>query len=100
MSVGLEPVEAQPFNADTILLSTREVSLGAIAQLEERLDRTQEVVGSSPTSSIRRTPAVIGFSWLSGVSIENGSGLLAQILAQRTSRELIYWTLRESGGST
>jgi hypothetical protein len=26
---------------------------GAIAQLEERLDRTQEVVGSSPTSSIR-----------------------------------------------
>src|SRR4051794_35480872 len=28
---------------------------GAIAQLEERLDRTQEVVGSSPTSSTRRT---------------------------------------------
>ena len=30
-------------------------SHGAIAQLGERLDRTQEVVGSSPTSSTRRT---------------------------------------------
>jgi hypothetical protein len=28
-------------------------ALGAIAQLEERLDRTQEVAGSSPASSIR-----------------------------------------------
>jgi hypothetical protein len=27
---------------------------GAIAQLEERLDRTQEVVGSSPTSSMTK----------------------------------------------
>jgi hypothetical protein len=27
-------------------------ALGAIAQLEERLDRTQEVAGSSPASSI------------------------------------------------
>ena len=35
-------------------------SHGAIAQLGERLDRTQEVVGSSPTSSIRRTPAIAG----------------------------------------
>src|SRR5215210_2669385 len=34
------------------------LTLGAIAQLEERLDRTQEVAGSSPASSIeeaRRT---------------------------------------------
>ena len=30
----------------------RHMALGAIAQLEERLDRTQEVAGSSPTSSI------------------------------------------------
>jgi hypothetical protein len=29
---------------------------GAIAQLGERLDRTQEVAGSSPASSIARTP--------------------------------------------
>lgn len=29
---------------------------GAIAQLAERLDRTQEVGGSNPPSSIRRTP--------------------------------------------
>ncbi len=28
------------------------LALGAIAQLEERLDRTQEVAGSSPASSI------------------------------------------------
>src|SRR3954468_10416346 len=32
--------------------------LGAIAQLGERLDRTQEVGGSSPPSSIPETPAV------------------------------------------
>src|SRR4051794_22920560 len=31
---------------------------GAIAQLGERLDRTQEVGGSSPPSSIPETPAV------------------------------------------
>ncbi len=31
-------------------------SRGAIAQLGERLDRTQEVAGSSPASSIRNTP--------------------------------------------
>ncbi|MEA2168274.1 MAG: hypothetical protein QOF76_1574, partial [Solirubrobacteraceae bacterium] len=30
------------------------LALGAIAQLGERLDRTQEVGGSSPPSSIRR----------------------------------------------
>ena len=35
-------------------------SLGAIAQLGERLDRTQEVGGSSPPSSIPRTPAAAG----------------------------------------
>src|SRR5215204_5834925 len=35
--------------------------LGAIAQLGERLDRTQEVGGSSPPSSIRGTPAAAGF---------------------------------------
>src|SRR3954452_6006843 len=32
--------------------------LGAIAQLGERLDRTQEVGGSSPPSSTAETPAV------------------------------------------
>src|SRR5918992_5403372 len=31
---------------------------GAIAQLGERLDRTQEVAGSSPASSIRRRPCI------------------------------------------
>jgi hypothetical protein len=30
--------------------------LGAIAQLGERLDRTQEVAGSSPASSTRKAP--------------------------------------------
>src|ERR1700752_2811833 len=35
--------------------------LGAIAQLGERLDRTQEVGGSSPPSSIARRPAKRGF---------------------------------------
>src|SRR4051794_13884669 len=33
---------------------------GAIAQLGERLDRTQEVGGSSPPSSTPRTPAPAG----------------------------------------
>src|SRR4051812_13168532 len=33
---------------------------GAIAQLGERLDRTQEVGGSSPPSSTPRTPATAG----------------------------------------
>ena len=33
-----------------------ESAYGAIAQLEERLDRTQEAAGSSPASSIQRTP--------------------------------------------
>jgi hypothetical protein len=36
------------------------VQRGAIAQLGERLDRTQEVGGSSPPSSIRGTPAAAG----------------------------------------
>src|SRR3954464_8784812 len=35
-----------------------EPDLGAIAQLGERLDRTQEVGGSSPPSSIPEIPAV------------------------------------------
>src|SRR6266576_1648469 len=33
---------------------------GAIAQLGERLDRTQEVAGSSPASSIVQRPATAG----------------------------------------
>ena len=33
---------------------------GAIAQLEERLDRTQEVAGSSPASSMSRSPCTSG----------------------------------------
>ena len=32
--------------------------LGAIAQLAERLDRTQEVGGSNPPSSIRQNPCM------------------------------------------
>jgi hypothetical protein len=32
--------------------NARQLKRGAIAQLEERLDRTQEVAGSSPASSI------------------------------------------------
>ena len=39
-------------NADTL------ASLGAIAQLGERLDRTQEAGGSSPPSSIDRSPKI------------------------------------------
>ena len=35
---------------------------GAIAQLGERLDRTQEVGGSSPPSSIGKRPANAGLS--------------------------------------
>src|SRR6266496_2061007 len=35
-------------------------SLGAIAQLGERLDRTQEVGGSSPPSSISERPCTAG----------------------------------------
>jgi hypothetical protein len=35
---------------------------GAIAQLGERLDRTQEVAGSSPASSITRSLADAGLS--------------------------------------
>src|SRR5262245_50001307 len=35
--------------------------LGAIAQLGERLDRTQEVAGSSPASSTNESPASRGF---------------------------------------
>src|SRR3954469_9429923 len=36
------------------------ITCGAIAQLGERLDRTQEVGGSSPPSSTPRTPAPAG----------------------------------------
>jgi hypothetical protein len=32
--------------------------------LEERLDRTQEVAGSSPASSIVRSPCKRGFRWI------------------------------------
>ena len=35
--------------------AVRRAADGAIAQLGERLDRTQEVAGSSPASSIPRT---------------------------------------------
>src|SRR5204863_5568434 len=38
--------------------------LGAIAQLGERLDRTQEVGGSSPPSSIAKPPLSGGFFFL------------------------------------
>jgi hypothetical protein len=40
--------------------------LGAIAQLGERLHGMQEVAGSSPASSTRRTPANVGVSSLEG----------------------------------
>jgi hypothetical protein len=52
---------------------------GAIAQLGERLDRTQEVAGSSPASSIDGTPH---YCWVS-VFKERGDGRLNFI----TSRE-------------
>ncbi len=42
-------------------------SRGAIAQLGERLDRTQEVGGSSPPSSILESPPLRGFSCDGGV---------------------------------
>src|SRR3954452_6686691 len=42
-----------------ILASPRQAAApGAIAQLGERLDRTQEVAGSSPASSISESPAI------------------------------------------
>src|SRR5947207_9301938 len=46
---------------------------GAIAQLGERLDRTQEVAGSSPASSTKKRPANAGllFSDLATKSSEN-----------------------------
>jgi hypothetical protein len=40
---------------------------GAIAQLGERLDRTQEVGGSSPPSSITKASLLRGFSVVWGV---------------------------------
>src|SRR5215211_6870378 len=46
-----------PSRADLLL---RTAHRGAIAQLGERLDRTQEVGGSSPPSSTPRTPAPAG----------------------------------------
>jgi hypothetical protein len=47
--------------------------LGAIAQLGERLDRTQEVAGSSPASSTKKRPAqrAFLFSGLATKSAEN-----------------------------
>src|SRR4051794_27386725 len=50
---------------------------GAIAQLGERLDRTQEVGGSSPPSSIERTLAP------AGVLSFPRSGVLVDLLATR-----------------
>ena len=47
---------------------------GAIAQLGERLDRTQEVAGSSPASSIRWKPCYGGASVVSGVGAGGCSG--------------------------
>ena len=44
-------------------------ALGAIAQLAERLDRTQEVGGSNPPSSIYEEPALRGASPLGDQSI-------------------------------
>jgi hypothetical protein len=43
-------------STDPALVATH----GAIAQLGERLDRTQEVAGSSPASSTSRIPFVYG----------------------------------------
>ena len=47
---------------------------GAIAQLEERLDRTQEVAGSSPASSIRKTTRTFTDpgAWPGGRTMKNG----------------------------
>jgi hypothetical protein len=48
--------------------------LGAIAQLGERLDRTQEVAGSSPASSTTRSLALAGLSfWLIWPSVVLGA---------------------------
>jgi hypothetical protein len=41
---------------------------GAIAQLAERLDRTQEVAGSNPASSMLRSPRTAGASVFQGIS--------------------------------
>ncbi len=43
-------------------------ALGAIAQLAERLDRTQEVGGSNPPSSIRRMSLQVAISAFREVS--------------------------------
>src|SRR3954454_7377778 len=57
--------------------------LGAIAQLGERLDRTQEVGGSSPPSSIPEIPAVeprmalppLGGASAEAVGVKQGSSI-------------------------
>jgi hypothetical protein len=50
---------------------------GAIAQLEERLDRTQEVAGSSPASSIFRSDVA---GWASGAALQELFGIPHQLL--------------------
>ena len=61
---------------------------GAIAQLGERLDRTQEVGGSSPPSSIGRKPCYGGASgvlgvrevvWLGAVGTASGYHIQARV---------------------
>jgi hypothetical protein len=53
---------------------------GAIAQLGERLDRTQEVAGSSPASSIVVSSNVQAFLFDEGIRGIVRTGVLAQPL--------------------
>src|SRR5680860_78108 len=61
-------------------------ALGAIAQLAERLDRTQEVAGSNPASSISRTPCTSGCSLVRGRGKGDGARPFAFFVASASSR--------------
>jgi hypothetical protein len=54
--------------------------LGAIAQLAERLDRTQEVGGSNPPSSIAEMPWTSATHFVAGLSNRLRNPLLLQAL--------------------
>src|SRR3954471_19168626 len=75
---------------------------GAIAQLGERLDRTQEVGGSSPPSSTSgEAPLLRGF-FVSGGRLAVGvvSGAQTNEAATRLADGLLGWDLRWSSSSS
>ena len=60
VTAASRPLHRGSYNRSFTTRASIPARLGAIAQLGERLDRTQEVGGSSPPSSIRGTPAAAG----------------------------------------